>query len=513
MLANRQVFQVDDFDPHWLCAVNLESHYGYYTHNRLVCDLSVVLRASSRSPLSAFDSDNDDLDDQDDFSSDQVDIPGQNGIHHDIEINDEPLVVEWFNFEHALIMTWKEKKYKFTHEWLLLRCPHLLLEETQHAIANAPISLKALNIFYETIHAEYMTDLTNDVTLMIEICCLLDICHLDWHTLLFSHWSPSMHPIFDQNVSMKKKILSWLMDVYLRIPQYPSLYKLFNQLLMLSDCRLIMNAQDFKSIRSLIPVERVDEFLACVTGRTLMQEVDLDQKETPVHMHPFITIYDIFSQLATQTQPPLNTSVCKPPWSALIIMNPDFTLHTVDGTSIRCHSLVLYYQWSYFRKMIQFGGKEANEKEMTFSEDWSGDRLRHMLNYLYIDKITFSDIQDMIWLYQTGIQYEYMNLNRVAWIPFVNLVKYYRQRCFARVRFNNFMEMYKVAHTLNDPVRINACETYIIDHFEKIMHNKDACQTLAEYVDADKLRFFLFRSYRQAVPKPHKPILQINPSL
>ena len=48
--------------------------------------------------------------------------------------------------------------------------------------------------------------------------------------------------------------------------------------------------------------------------------------------------------------------------------------------------------------MIESGLKEANDNEMTLSDDWNKSRFEKFMKYIYLNEIEFDELKDVEWL-------------------------------------------------------------------------------------------------------------------
>lgn len=399
-----------------------------------------------------------------------------------------------FNFAHHLLnsklisdvyITINDTKYSICHDWVSLRASLLLLDWTQSLITNAHLSTKSIHQFLKLLHCEPLDDL-NDFSTMLEVKWLSVVCD-----------SSLLHREKEYDASMTKAFANFnreeamnvVIDAFSLAILYPPFAKEVYALLQQYGKCWTFTPQFFDTAVERISHFLIGQFLA-LTHATSYDQVQIGEIKLP-DSRRFYNLDLAFVNLAWSTVPKLNNNDnadAKPikhdRWSLRpkelypYKPKPDFTIKTMDGGQYQSHSWFLYARWTYFKHMIDLGGVEATQRQMTMSEECTTSHLKQLLQYLYCVNCDFKHEDDATWVLQYGHYYGMMNMDREPTHGFEQLVESCVKIVFQRPTLDNCISKYLIALKVGNVVRESEYYEFIVANFQYLMMNEAHAVTL-----------------------------------
>lgn len=402
-------------------------------------------------------------------------------------------------------MVLKKKSYEVCQDWMMLRCPKFMDPSVQNLIHQASISIESLDIWVAYLHNMDFCN-TEDIMILLQLqwlCVLCDVEHEIFHQTLYGVWQD----ILDKS----KTSPQWNAVIFEVLIQAYHLQRFYSNFLTQF---YEFTAQYRHVYQSGLSIEHITLLLQQVSPEqapdlifTLTQIPKDGMSSQPLYTNSSKDVIDwkntfpptldaIYQTLASQTQPPLITSII----THAPIVTPDLTLLTLDETcSFQCHSWFLYAKWHYFKKLMDFGGVEATSMHVILSEDWTPSCLYALLKYIYTQKIEFVEEDDIVWVIEHALQYNLVDSDGKPHIGFEALIYHCKEMIGGNLTNINCVTMYHLSNRLKLKERALLCYNYLKSRFSSLMTEKTTAMKLYT-LEPPLLLQLLYDSYGHTLP-------------
>lgn len=190
---------------------------------------------------------------------------------------------------------------------------------------------------------------------------------------------------------------------------------------------------------------------------------------------------------------------------------PDFIIRLCnddDQCDYPVHQFILCGRWRYFRLLLESGLKEAKERVMVLPEDWNVARLKHFITYIYLNEITFRDIEDIRWLVEHTSLYhvadhhpgdnqdEERMLQLRPCVGFESLYQYCVNTIQQPLTMDNIIDQYKMFEQLGFSRRLKKAQSFIAENLARIMKHPSTREAMKLCIDPNTLTTLLYQFYQ-----------------
>lgn len=323
--------------------------------------------------------------------------------------------------DHTIVIN--RQIYPIFYDLVNQCCPRLLLDWTQSLINKANLSPNSINRFLHFIHRQSLTKI-DDFKIMLEMKWLFLICDMLFLELA-KEYDDCVTKLF--TIPIRDQIIGYMIDTFALAVLYPIFIEEVYALLQQFCNHFDLDEYFFEVTMQKIAPSHFPQFLT-LCMKKFVKNVQIKTIEIPKCKLPH-SLDSLLSMLSAVTIPALDphnyddVSMSYRNYHLSLMSKPDFILNTVDGGVYNCHKWFLYAGWSYFKNMLDFGGKEAMENQMLLSEDWTTSRLQQFLRYLYAVECDFKLVEDAFWLLQYGQCYGIIDSYNLPATGFERLVE------------------------------------------------------------------------------------------
>lgn len=320
-------------------------------------------------------------------------------------------------------VTINETVYPLCSHLVKMNCPMLLWTWTHDLMSKANLSSASINHFLKLIHHQPLINIDDFDTLI----------QMKWLSMLLNTRFISFEKMYDHYIipalvyADQDQHIRYLTDAFALAVLYPAFVKEVYTLMQHVVSRHSLDEYFFESVIERISSAHIARFMALITAKSI-NKVKIYTIDVP-NNEPTFVFNDMLMNLASATQPTLDMHEYNDAALAFrkahlsSIPKPNFVIKTMDGGQYNIHGWFLYARWSYFQKMIDFGGKETSERQMTLSEDWNTSRLQQFLKYIYGISCEFKHQDDALWILEHGRCYDWIDAQDQPTLGFESLIK------------------------------------------------------------------------------------------
>lgn len=181
-------------------------------------------------------------------------------------------------------------------------------------------------------------------------------------------------------------------------------------------------------------------------------------------------------------------------------LQPDFAI-VAGGTTVQCHSWILYGRWPWFRRLISSGLAESSSMTMSLPDDcWSLNTVKAFLRYLYTNSVDlFESGSSANELLETARLFDLLDIDNNPTPGFSALIEHCNAPYSTNPTVKTAVSSYQRLLLYGSSSQRKHLRKYISQSIDSIMSDDKLCAEFAT-LGAKVCAQILFQSYERDFP-------------